>query len=227
MSGATEASVAPSALPREGDGQLGERVYQTLLDMILQRKLPSGSVLQERRIAESLGVSRTPVREALNRLETEGMASRDAGRILVVRGLSTREVIEALNVRRILEGEAAALAAGRIPAAELDAAESAIARLVAKDAPGVEEHRAIDDMLHGAIATHSGNALLARMIGDLRLKTYMFNLERIPERFRKGHQEHLDIIAALRAGKRGRARAMVEAHVENVKKSIIAMLSAI
>ncbi len=209
------------------EGHLGDRVYQALLDLILARELPSGSVLQERRLALRLGVSRTPVREALNRLETEGMASRDAGRILVVRGLSTRGVIEALNVRRVLEGEATALATGRIPEADLDAVEAAIARLMEKAVPSVDEDWEIDNLLHGAIAAHSGNALLARLIGDLRLKTHMFNVERIPERFPTGHREHLEIVAALRAKDRDRARALVEAHVDNVKKSIIAMLSSI
>lgn len=209
------------------DRHLGERVYQQLLDLILRRELPSGSVLQERRLAERLGVSRTPVREALGRLEREGLISRDASRVLVVRGLSTRGVIEALNVRRLLEGEATTLATGRIPEAELDAVEAAIARLMAQPSPTVDEDWEIDNLLHGAIAAHSGNSLLARLIGELRLKTHMFNVERIPERFAVGHREHLEIVEALRAKDATRARALVETHIENVKKSIIAMLSSI
>lgn len=215
------------AEPSTPETLLSERVYHQLLDMILRRDLPLGSVLHERRISEMLNVSRTPAREALNRLETEGIVVREAGRALVLRGLSTRELIEALNVRRLLEGEAAFHAAGKIPAADLDAIDEAIHALLAKTAPRPDEDWAIDNLLHGAIAEHSGNALLARMIADLRLKTHMFNVERIPERFRIGHGEHLGIVAALRRGDQAQSRHLVETHIENVKKSIIALLAAI
>jgi DNA-binding GntR family transcriptional regulator len=201
--------------------------YDRLLERLIRREIPVGSVLQERRLAASLDISRTPVREALNRLESEGFVTRKPGRLLVVKEFSIRELIETLHVRQVLEVESVGLAAGRIPEEELQAAEDAIRALLASTAPSPDEDWAVDSRFHTMIASHSGNAVLARMIQDLRLKTHMFNLERVPERFEAGHREHLAIIDAVRRKDRTEARAGIHEHIENVKKSIIRKLSEI
>lgn len=211
----------------EREASLSQVAYNALLDRLIRRQIPVGSVLQERRLAETLDMSRTPVREALNRLESEGFVTRKPGRVLVVKEFSTRELIETLYVRQILETESVGLATGRIPAAELDAAEAAIHTLLAKSEPSADEDWAVDSRLHRTIAERSGNAVLAKMIHDLRVKTHMFNMDRVPERFEIGHREHLAIIDALRRGDRDAARAGIQAHIENVKLSIIEKLRAI
>lgn len=211
----------------EREASLSQVAYNALLDRLIRRQIPVGSVLQERRLAETLDMSRTPVREALNRLESEGFVTRKPGRVLVVKEFSTRELIETLYVRQILETESVGLATGRIPAAELDAAEAAIHALLAKSEPSADEDWAVDSRLHRTIAERSGNAVLAKMIHDLRVKTHMFNMDRVPERFEIGHREHLAIIDALRRGDRDAARAGIQAHIENVKLSIIEKLRAI
>ena len=211
----------------EREASLSQVAYNALLDRLIRRQIPVGSVLQERRLAETLDMSRTPVREALNRLESEGFVTRKPGRVLVVKEFSTRELIETLYVRQILETESVGLATGRIPAAELDAAEAAIHALLAKSEPSADEDWAVDSRLHRTIAERSGNAVLAKMIHDLRVKTHMFNMDRVPERFEIGHREHLAIIDALRRGDRDAARAGIQTHIENVKLSIIEKLRAI
>jgi DNA-binding GntR family transcriptional regulator len=209
------------------DRSLSRAAYDSLLDMLIKRELPVNTVLQERRLAELLNISRTPVREALNRLESEGFVSRMAGRMLVVKEFSTREWVETLHVRRIMEVEAAGLAAGRVPAAELDALEADIGKLLAAADPTPEEDWAVDSRFHGTIARHGGNAVLARLVESFRLKTHMFNLKRVPERFRIGHREHLAILDALRRNDPVAARQGIEIHIENVKLSIIQTLSQI
>lgn len=211
----------------EREASLSQVAYNALLDRLIRRQIPVGSVLQERRLAETLDMSRTPVREALNRLESEGFVTRKPGRVLVVKEFSTRELIETLYVRQILETESVGLATGRIPAAELDAAEAAIHALLAKSEPSADEDWEVDSRLHRTIAERSGNAVLAKMIHDLRVKTHMFNMDRVPERFEIGHREHLAIIDALRRGDRDAARAGIQTHIENVKLSIIEKLRAI
>ncbi|MDQ0474587.1 GntR family transcriptional regulator [Labrys wisconsinensis] len=218
-------SLAP--LYDERERSLSQMAYDQLLDQLIRRDIPAGSVLQERRLADLLGISRTPVREALNRLESEGFVARKPGRVLVVREFSTRELIETLHVRQILEVESVGLATGRIPAAELDAIEEDIRRLLAEPAPTAEADWDVDFRFHSLIAGHSGNAVLARMVQDLRLKTHMFNLDRVPERFEIGHREHLAIVDALRRGDRAEAQGGIRGHIENVKLSIIRKLSAI
>jgi hypothetical protein len=75
-----------------------DRAYSTLLDMIVTRVLPTGAVLREQRLAKIACVSRTPLREALNRLEGEGLVVRQANRGLVVKPITVRDYIEALHV---------------------------------------------------------------------------------------------------------------------------------
>ncbi|CAJ0994014.1 hypothetical protein SODG_004485 [Sodalis praecaptivus] len=119
----------------EREQNLSVKAYDVLLNMLINRELPVNTVLQERRLAEMLAISRTPVRDALNKLENEGFISRSGGRTLVVKEFSIRELIETLHVRRTLEAEAARLAAGRVPAATLDAIEEGINALLAAADP--------------------------------------------------------------------------------------------
>jgi DNA-binding GntR family transcriptional regulator len=216
-----------TAATDEREASLGQTAYNALLDRLIRRQIPVGSVLQERRLAETLDMSRTPVRDALNRLESEGFITRMSGRVLVVKEFSTRELIETLHVRQILETESVGLATGRIPLPELNTTEEAIHALLAKSEPSAEEDWEVDHRLHRMIAERSGNAVLAKMILDLRLKTHMFNMDRVPERFEIGHREHLAIIDALRRNDRDAARAGIQTHIENVKLSIIEKLRAI
>ena len=209
------------------DRSLGRMAYDALLDRLIRREIPVGSVLQERRLAEELDISRTPVRDALNRLESEGFVTRKPGRMLVVTEFSTRTLIETLYVRQVLEADAVMLATDRIPQAALDASEAAIRAVMDMPVPDAEADWAADSRFHGMIAEHSDNAVLSKMILDLRIKTHMFNLDRMPERFEAGHREHLAVIAALRRRDREAARDGIRAHIENVKQSIIDKLRRI
>jgi len=206
---------------------LSQMAYDRLLERLITHDIPVGSVLFERKLADSLEISRTPVREALNRLESEGFVTRKPGRVMVVKEFSVRELIETLHVRQVLEVESVGLATGRIPADELRATADAIRTLLASTAPSADEDWAVDSRFHTMIAGHSGNAILAKTIHDLRLKTHMFNMERVPERFEAGHREHLAIIDSLSREDREKARAGIHEHIENVKKSIIRKLSEI
>ena len=127
----------------------------------------------------------------------------------------------------LLETEAARLAIDRIPPEALNEIEAAIETLLACEKPDVADDWAVDSRLHQLIAHHSGNAVLAGMIETLRLKTHMFNLSRLPERFEAGHREHLTIIAALRRRDGEATRTGIKTHLDNVRNSIIAKLSAI
>lgn len=206
---------------------LSERTYDRLLDLLLSRQIPVGTVLQERRLAEMLEVSRTPTREALYRLESEGFVTRKPGRMLTVREVSVRDLIEILHVRRVLETESVSLALGRIPPEELDDMEAAIIDLLASDDPSTGNDWQVDDRFHGMIGQYSGNSVLAKTIQDLRMRTHLFDRERVPERFIAGHREHLAILAALREKDLESARQGIQLHIDNVKTSIIRTLSEI
>ncbi len=108
-------SIAETAAVQD-DGSLSERAMLAIRRMIFSGDLPGGTIIQDRKLAEQLGLSRTPVREALGRLAGEGYLRRD-GRLLTVQGVSVEDVMEILATRRALEGETARLAAGRLPPA--------------------------------------------------------------------------------------------------------------
>ncbi|WAT06655.1 FCD domain-containing protein [Rouxiella badensis] len=96
---------------------------------------------------------------------------------------------------------------------------------MADETPSPQEDWEIDSRLHNALAHYSGNQLLTQYIESLRLKTRMFNLRQVPERFVSGHHEHLEIIAALRSGDADGARAAAARHIDNVRESIVRRLS--
>ena len=94
---------------------LSNQAYASVSEMIQQRRLKGGALIVESRLADMLGISRTPLREALQRLEGEGLVIKGAGRSFIVRHVDRGEYLQSLKVREILEAEAVMLAIGRIP----------------------------------------------------------------------------------------------------------------
>src|SRR6266478_4014996 len=209
-----------------GDGQkLSVVAYGALLDMILRGTIAAGEPVTERLIAVRLGMSRTPVREAVRRLEGEGTLERQRGGALVVRPYSMEEFLHVLAVRRLLEGEAARLAAGKIAPSVIAEARARIARL--RDEGLGDVARQDDRDFHTAIAAASGNPVLATTIGDLRKRTAMFRLGRLPERVDQVCDEHLAIVEALAAGDGEAARTAMQTHIDNVRAHLLQRLTAI
>ena len=209
------------------DPTAASAAYNTLLDRILTRALTPGTVLHEIRLAETLGVSRTPLREALRRLEGEGLVGRNGGRSLVVQPITVRDYIEALHVRRLLESEAACLAAERIDRDLVADLRARVHSMTESGGPTPHDHWTLDDDIHGALAQASGNDLLAAIVRALRRKTRLFNLKRMPNRFLPGCHEHLAILDALDRRDGARARTAMAAHLDNVKASILGKLAEI
>lgn len=211
--------------PEEGPGKsLSEWAYETLLDRMLSKELPPGTLLQERALGHALEISRTPIREALTRLESEGFVTRHAGRLLIVREVPIQELMEIFHVRSVLEVESVGLAATRIEAAKLAHLRALFESQMQGPIPDGGNHWDADDLLHGSIAQASDNAVLAGMVQQLRRKTRMFNLKRMPDRFLPGSREHLAIIEALEQRDAEAARKAMALHLENSKRSILNIL---
>lgn len=215
--------VEAQVIPLPGRG-LVESIHEMLLDRILSGALQPHQTLLERPLAAELGVSRTPLREALRQLEGERFVGRRDDGSLYVRAITVQEFLEVLHIRSLLEADATGRAAGRIGAADLKALR---ARLIAlKDAgePDLAEHRRIDDTLHGMIAAEGGGDLMRGLIADLRRRTRMFSMQRMPERFGPVCAEHLAIIDALAAGDASAAAEASRTHFANIRESIIEWL---
>jgi DNA-binding GntR family transcriptional regulator len=224
MTDATMPAEALLAGSDEAAKSLSERAYDRILDKMLNGELKAGTLLQERVIADALQISRTPVREALAKLESEGLVTRHVGRLLIVREISVRELMEILHVRMMLETEAIALAASQISAAVVARARAMIEAQMNGPRPDASNHWGVDDFLHFSIADASGNSILAGLVRDLRRRTRMFNLKRMPERFLPGCREHLAIVEALERRDAEAARRAMATHLENTKNSILQKL---
>ena len=212
-----------------GSRRLAHSVYRRLEDMIFSGQLRGGSVLTERKLAEALDVSRTPLRDALLMLEGEGLLKRRSPRYLEVKQMSVAEYMQILNIRRLLEPEAARLSIGRVDAAELARLHRQLAGLLADDAVGLEsgQSTAMDNAVHEAIADGSGNPLMAGMIRDLRRRTRIFDLGRMPERAQAVYQEHLNIVVAIEIGDPHGAAEEMTRHIDNVKSAVLNHIATI
>lgn len=205
---------------------LTQNAFDAVLRMIQRGELANGDVVNERRLAEQLGLSRTPVREALGRLEGSQYLRR-SGRTLLVNGVELSEILEIMAVRKLLEADAARSAAGKMPAQRLAAIRQ---RLMAMDNPeqiSAAEHWEVDDFLHLSIAETSGNKLLLRLIGELRTRTRMFGKETVPARFAPGRNEHLAIIDAIEAGDGERAAQAMTLHIEGARNAIFQSVTGV
>lgn len=212
----------------EGTGErpnLTEKVYEQLTDLLIRGELRPGDVITERRMAEQLNASRTPIREALGRLEAEGLVFKQPSRGVTVSPFSTEAFVDILNVRQLLESDAARLAAGKMSKARLDEIRAALKRLAAAKQPTLSEIWAVDDLMHGAIADAAGNALMASMIRDLRRRTHVFNAFRNMMSHRIAAEDDNHLLDALERGDREQARAAMSDHIEAVKIAIIERLT--
>jgi len=204
---------------------LTEQVYGQLMDLLIRGELRPGDVIAERPMAEQLKASRTPIREALGRLEAEGLVYKQPNRGVIVSLFSTEAFVDILNVRQLLEAEAARLAAGRIPAERLAAIRAALRSLGEKAKPTLSEIWEVDDMLHGEIADTAGNELMASMIRDLRRRTHVFNAYRKSVEPSASIEENLLLLDAIESGDSERARIAMAEHIETVKLALIGRLS--
>lgn len=210
-------------LSASGDINLALTAYRQLRTMLLRGELAAGHVVQERRLADQLGLSRTPVRDALGRLEGERLLARN-GRLLVVATITLQEVVDILQLRRLLEGDAARIAATRMQPARIDAIRGAILGMADRKTVTDEAHWSNDDLLHLGIAEASGNAELRRLVEEQRQRTRMFGLHRIPARFDQGKAEHLAILDAIEARAPAEAEARMRHHIDQARDAIIATL---
>ena len=225
MSMSDLAGVALASLEAvEESTSLSEHAYSRILELILGGRIAPGTVLQERKLAEMLAMSRTPLREALSRLEAEQLITRTHGRAPVVAQVGIETFVFILDMRRILEVEAAGRATGRMTPEAAERVITAIEDLVHVEQPTSAQHWAVDDLVHGTIADAAGNPLVAATIRDLRRRTHLFNTARIPQRLMPGASEHRSMIDAVMGDDAALSQQIMGKHLDNVRDAIIEYL---
>ncbi|QEL22010.1 GntR family transcriptional regulator [Bosea sp. F3-2] len=221
MSDADPVETGEAEVVRSGAFNLSNLAYNAISEMIRRRRLRGGEMIVEARLAESLGISRTPLREALQRLEGEGLVIKGTGRSYLVRNVDLGEYLQSLKCREILEPEAASLAAGRIPASEMVKVRAEINQLRTAVPYHTDAHWASDDNLHELFARHCGNEVLADVIRKLRVTTRLFEIARLADRLEPDLVEHLAIVEALEREDPKAARRAAQNHVRSLGKSAL------
>ena len=213
----------PAGRPELPSGYRVEEAYRHLKTRIMSADLPPGASLNELEIAAALGTSRTPVREAIRKLEQEGLAMRYPNRGAIVTKLSMTDVLEIWQLREILEPAACALAADRIDRDALARLEGAFLELRGQEM-GPEAYEAFlraDVGLHGLIVDSTGNATLRSVLGMLNERIVQVRVVTSPTRFQSAVAEHLAIVAALKARDAQEAMAAMRRHLERARQSLV------
>lgn len=213
MTSNEEAAPAPAV---DRSPNLANLAYRSAADMIRSRRLRGGDVIVEAKLAATLGVSRTPMREALQRLEGEGLVHKGEGRNYVVRRVDLGEYLQSLRLRLLIEPEAAVLALDNIPRRTLLAVRLEIMELLDAKTYHTDQHWFSDDHLHGMIIDHCGNAVMARVLRDLRAATRLFEIDQLKERLIPDSSEHLEIIEAIQASDAEATRDSVARHIRSL-----------
>jgi DNA-binding GntR family transcriptional regulator len=203
---------------------LGERVYQVIRAAIIDGRIASGSPVAEPALAKELGVSRTPVREALRKLDEVGLVSLQPGGRAVVVTLSENSLRETYELREALEGMAARLAAQRIGDAAGEQIERAArASLDAAQAGDDAGFRAHDADFHTRVSTAAGNDRLARYLNNARdLAGALRQIDAPAPGYAEacGHA-HLATADAIRSHHPERAEAAMRAHIQAVLDHVL------
>lgn len=206
--------------PLEPAESVAERTYAVLRRALLLREIKAGERLYETTVAELLGVSRTPVREALTRLVAEGLAEEVRGsRGVVVRDIQ-KELAEIYALRQVLEGYAARAAAEHMSTEQLDAIEALSRQIAAcvkqteEDDAALQRHAELTNRLHLEIARASGNSRLIRLIEQYRDYFLSADFLKMYDRatMSRMHDQHEEIIEALRTRNGERAEHLVREH---------------
>lgn len=201
-----------------------DQIYAQLRQAILTLELPPGSPMTERELESEFGASRTPVRAALLRLDTEGLVRRQ-GRGFIVAPLDLDEIGMLAELREAIETAAVRLAVAR--ASDDDIA--ALRQLIEDERSSSEADRVLNasSAFHAQLTQLSGNTLMAEAIGGAMARLARTRwLETQSSRSRENAwREHLEMIEAIEARDADRAAELAGAHIRGTSERLVALLN--
>lgn len=207
--------LAPSNFPA--------RIYELLKRRIIDGRFPPGAKLTEESLVKELGVSRTPIREALNRLAQDGLITIIPYRGAFVTTLSEEDVRDVFEIREALEGMAARLAAERMTPKTLARLRRHFKEgMAASRGNGYVEYSHADREFHEALARASGNRQLIQFLKALADRFQMIRRQtvRLSGRAQKSFREHLTVIEALSRRDPHMAETRIREHIRNVRSDL-------
>ena len=206
---------------------LRDVVFHTLRQAILKGDLKPGERLMEIKLAEKLGVSRTPIREAIRKLELEGLVVMIPRKGAAVANITEKDTKDVLEVRRTLEMFAVEVACERITPEQLEKLKTAAQEF--KEAKGSMDLIRIaetDINFHEVIYEATHNERLVQMLNNLRENMYRYRIEYLkdPNYYDSLVGEHLKILQAIESGDKENARIYMKDHIDNQRRTVISKL---
>lgn len=195
-----------------------ERAYQFIRGEIMAGSLAPGEQLREEALAEACGVSRTPVREAMRKLEAERLIHRNDSQRSFVATLSLDEISESFALRAMLEGHAAARATDRIKPpliAQLTACNAAIREAVDRDTPDVAAFLEHNRGFHAIVLDAAGSDRLSALLTSIVEQPVVLRTARHYDRdqLQRSLAEHEELVVAFRHRDPEWAKAVMVAHI--------------
>ena len=203
------------------------RTVDALRELILHGAFASGTRLGEAELAERLGVSRPPVREALARLASEGLVELSPNRGARVSSWTVAELEGVFDLRTVLEPELTALAVPNAAEADAEALASLAARMTEVGTPGPAQDLdalvPLNREFHGRLVALAGHpALAAALAAAIHAPIVLRNFHTYDDAsLRRSLSHHAEIAAAIRAGDSQWARAVMSAHIRNARSVMI------
>lgn len=223
MSASPTATVTP--LPR-GRLSLYEMVYENLRNDILMGKLSPGQILRQEEIAHQFGISRVPLREAMARLESEGLLELRPRRGYTVTALDPSEVVEIFELRAVVEqhaGEVAGRSRSQDDIAKILKYIELMEGLKSTDKGFFEDWSALNHQFHGALIEATHRPYLVKSVRALRgiVEPYIRVEARITGDVTEAHAEHRAIFNALKSGNAALLGKLSREHVESTAERLL------
>lgn len=208
---------------KEDNHSLGQRVFHSIREGILSGKYDKNEELKEKTIGDELGVSRTPVREALRQLELEGLVTIIPNKGAYVVGFSPEDIHDIYEIRSVLEGLCARRAAMRATTEQFEALEEIMClsdfQIQRKHYDQLVE---LDNKFHEQLYKASGSKMLEHVLSDFH--HYVERVRRVtwrdPKRSVKSNEEHRQILDALKEKDADKAEQLANRHMMNTIKNI-------
>ena len=206
---------------------LSDKVFETLEKDILTGALQSGETVSENRLSSQLGVSRTPVREALRRLEQEGLVHNEPGRGAVIIGVTKQDLLDIYEIRIRIEGLAARLAAQNMTEEQAEKMRELVELQEFYAAKGDSEKiRDLDSQFHSMLYSFCTSRVLADTLTSLHHRIERFRRLSVGNSERAGRtsSEHRAILEAIAAGDGDSAERLLIEHITNARDALEKLL---
>lgn len=205
---------------------LPQLLYDHLRGRILNGVLGVGQVLRQEELAQQFNVSRVPLREALSRLEADGLIEARPRRGFAVSALDPQEIVEVFELRAVVEEHAAAVAAQKRTREDVAAVEALLEemeRLDSKSARYHERWAMLNYEFHSRMIASSKRRRLARIVGNLRgaVEPYVRMELKMTGDVVEAGREHREILEAFRAGDSRGLAELSRAHVEGTARRLL------